>query len=876
MARRGAEVRGQCPLHQNPKLTEEKLLAPRLRGAPARSRSVVAQADHGGPSLPPQVPANYKKLWPNRTPMGSDELIKHMSNVPCYLQRMEKGKGGTLQEKALNFGVLDWRRLERWTDDRRPVPGDGKQPTASPVTPSCRNSSSSLSYLTTLRNQRPSLNSRWDSSVAEALAQVPREASSSRARNGVEDRSPNVLSRERPVGHRVSAPMNQCKLRIDLEARGEEFRRKVPGLEDVSPEGKTSASTSKNGESSSSFVRNGRKPVKLRSDGGEGGRNLLHDGQSQTPRRWQCGLNDLLPEHLEGGDLHGSRRFSYSSTRDHAAPAEPGRASFVGALSSEDFQFSPLSPSFPRSCPLSGWPDLNSLGSDLCETSLRRDGPAGLKPNGGEDTPAVMLRRKPTGVRKSRCSNGTKGSARKRERPTGYQSIAGLSRCSSLREMSPSLHYQHGGDGETETNRLRRSSPLRRLLDPFLKLKASSERRQASGTAPASPRLPSPGWKLSTLKEPGLLSERRPPSSVGRISSSSDGDSMKGRRSPSSGLPAADGEDSIREVSRRQALLRVSWKDGVPLFTFSVNENEILAATRKKKGGSGKEGCECVYTFYYVTEARQKIRGWMKQGNRGKKELISNVVGQMNVSSVRSPEDRRDAVREFVLFGPELWPTFHETWDHPVPNSELAAVVLSGAPLEAAESYSAFNPNSHDDGSGDPSATKLEARKQRVREMVAILPSEVHGLSDTGKPATLVERWRSGGRCDCGGWDAGCALTILKAKAGDSRLRDDVDGTHRVELFIQGGGRDGRPFFSLVSFKEGLYRVDFDSSIAVVQAFAVCVSMLHGRKRGGLHELLNSRLCSPAVGFPVRTAAVAGGAPMSAPYRPPLSPVGRA
>lgn len=794
MAGRGAEVRGQCPLHQNPKLAEEKLLAPRPRGAPARPRSAVAQAGHGGPSLPPQVPANYKKLWPNRAPVGSEELIKHMSNVPCYLQRMEKREGGTLQEKALNFGVLDWRRLERWTDDRRPVAGDGKQPAASPAsfnssalsafgssTPSW-NSSSSISYLTTLRNERPFLNSRRDFPVAEALAQVPREASSSRARNGVEDRSPKVPSRERPVGRRVCAPVDQCRPSVDLVARGEEFKRKVSGLEDGSPEEKTSPSTSKNGESSSSFARNGRmKPVKLRSDRGEGSRHLLHDAQTQTPRRCKFPLNDLLPEHLEG-DLHGSRRFSYSSTGDRAAHAEAGRASFVGALSSEDFQFAPLSPSFPRSCPLSVWPDLNSLGSDLCETSLRWDGPATLKPNGGEDTPAAMLHRKPPGGGDSRCSDGTKGSARKRERPTGYQSIAGLSRCSSLREISASLHYQHGGDGEAETNRSRRSSPLRRLLDPFLKSKASSERRQASGPTAASRRLPSPGRKPPTFEEPGLLSEQRPPSSASRVSSSSDGDSVKGRRSPSSGLPAADGADSIREASPRQALLRVSWKDGVPLYTFSVSESEILAATRKKKGGSGKEGCECVYTFYYVTEARQKIRGWMKQGSRGKKELISNVVGQMNVSSVRSPEDRRDAAREFVLLGPELRPTLHGTWDHPAMNSELAAVVLSGAPSEAAESNSAFSPSNHDDGSVEPSETKLEARKQRVREMVAILPSEVHGLSGTGKPATLVERWRSGGRCDCGGWDAGCALTILKVKAGDSHLRDDVDGT---QLFIQ-------------------------------------------------------------------------------------------
>lgn len=34
-----------------------------------------------------------------------------------------------------------------------------------------------------------------------------------------------------------------------------------------------------------------------------------------------------------------------------------------------------------------------------------------------------------------------------------------------------------------------------------------------------------------------------------------------------------------------------------------------------------------------------------------------------------------------------------------------------------------------------------------------------------GGPSTLTERWRSGGHCDCGGWDIGCPLMILKNRS---------------------------------------------------------------------------------------------------------------
>ncbi|KAF5465861.1 hypothetical protein F2P56_015829 [Juglans regia] len=50
--------------------------------------------------------------------------------------------------------------------------------------------------------------------------------------------------------------------------------------------------------------------------------------------------------------------------------------------------------------------------------------------------------------------------------------------------------------------------------------------------------------------------------------------------------------------------------------------------------------------------------------------------------------------------------------------------------------------------------------------MDILIPAGLHGGPRTKNcgPSSLIERWRSGGHCDCGGWDIGCPLTILKTK----------------------------------------------------------------------------------------------------------------
>jgi hypothetical protein len=84
----------------------------------------------------------------------------------------------------------------------------------------------------------------------------------------------------------------------------------------------------------------------------------------------------------------------------------------------------------------------------------------------------------------------------------------------------------------------------------------------------------------------------------------------------------------------------------------------------------------------------------------------------------------------------------------------------------------------------------------------------------------------------------------------------------------------------MISFKEGLYTVEFRSSIALLQAFAMCIVMLHGRYTSRMqvasqetqeHDLLADD------DLKTMAAASQGRTPTSyVPHRPPLSPVGRA
>jgi hypothetical protein len=64
--------------------------------------------------------------------------------------------------------------------------------------------------------------------------------------------------------------------------------------------------------------------------------------------------------------------------------------------------------------------------------------------------------------------------------------------------------------------------------------------------------------------------------------------------------------------------------------------------------------------------------------------------------------------------------------------------------------------------------------------MSIVIPGGIHGGPKTrdGGTSSLIDRWKSGGCCDCGGWDEGCPLTVFHRRLGDGEVlfQEDVHG----------------------------------------------------------------------------------------------------
>jgi hypothetical protein len=71
-----------------------------------------------------------------------------------------------------------------------------------------------------------------------------------------------------------------------------------------------------------------------------------------------------------------------------------------------------------------------------------------------------------------------------------------------------------------------------------------------------------------------------------------------------------------------------------------------------------------------------------------------------------------------------------------------------------------------------------------------LIPAGLHGGPRTrnGGPSSLIDRWISGGHCDCGGWDLGCPLTVLKSRSAHKEFSSQADTQGEcklVDLFIE-------------------------------------------------------------------------------------------
>ncbi|KAJ8464880.1 hypothetical protein OPV22_027432 [Ensete ventricosum] len=129
-----------------------------------------------------------------------------------------------------------------------------------------------------------------------------------------------------------------------------------------------------------------------------------------------------------------------------------------------------------------------------------------------------------------------------------------------------------------------------------------------------------------------------------------------------------------------------------------------------------------------------------------------------------------------------------------------------------------------------------------------VIPNGPHGLpnTDEGGPSALLDRWRSGGGCDCGGWDMACPILVYNNPQADD-LIDHSTGKFQnpILLFVQ-GSKENEPALSITVDGEGQYSVNFHARFSSLQAFSICMAMLHSTNisTAVLQEKSRHRSCS--------------------------------
>ncbi|XP_064964611.1 uncharacterized protein LOC135673623 isoform X1 [Musa acuminata AAA Group] len=168
------------------------------------------------------------------------------------------------------------------------------------------------------------------------------------------------------------------------------------------------------------------------------------------------------------------------------------------------------------------------------------------------------------------------------------------------------------------------------------------------------------------------------------------------------------------------------------------------------------------------------------------------------------------------------------------PRHEIAAIVtqIPFSKKDSLKDMKVSRPKESQNLSRSPTIDQGRERKSSLNPAMVkvVTPSGAHGLPDTveGGPSSLLNRWRFGGGCDCGGWDMACPIVVFD----NSHADDWIDhSTCEIEkstfLFVQ-GKKEKLPALSISADGKGLYSVDFHAQLSALQAFSICIAILHG------------------------------------------------
>ncbi|XP_028807741.1 uncharacterized protein LOC114762422 [Neltuma alba] len=746
---------------------------------------------------------NHQKQGSHRRECKEDELVRYMSDLPGFLE-----KGESIHDKVLNVGVLDWACLEQWKCSHKHMPHISSRRSTSTTT----NKSVSVSmdrssgYSSSGRSLSPSCRSICHPPLLSHFMASAMQGHSQDAKSlgKILENCQNISGSNNNT-HSQFVGANDC-LSPDLPDNRLKARN-MKGL-DAKIDMKRGALSSDQMNEVASYIM-----LQTSSQGGKLEKRVETFQQSNMVTIEKDVLKKNKPP-----VLCLSRDISlndHSVTRD--MPTSQGQKSQILSQTSfienpkelppEDFSYKkPNSCTLPDeiNCSRSEAKGSSSAGAERVKVhtatfSAPLSAKMGISPSKSRQVekkqPIITMlsarassqepAQKVTGE-KSRSSSpfrrfsfstgfASKGSGCKEDALRPYRSSVGNA-TSSLENMRGCSSSDISGNGKAGETGRSRSSPLRRLLDPLLKPKTVNC-HHSTDSSQKDPLLINENCMLANGKSSSLQREK------GLI---------KNHRL---GYSTIDKDDSSK------SLLRIAWKNGLPMFTFAVDKSSsILAATVKKLGTTEKDGCCCIYTFFTFRDVNKKAGNWIKQAGKGKgPDYIHHVVGQMKVSNPHyldlTGQNCVDSspVKELVLYSVKLKQGCDQAPDYQL-DDELAAIILK------IPKTLVFTNNVHYSSSCD--------NGQELVHATVVLPSGVHSHPSKGGPSSLIERWKSGGSCDCGGWDMGCELKILQMKTQPikSHFHPKLVVKIILSFFLQGNGRD-RPAFRFVPFKQGIFSV---------------------------------------------------------------------
>ncbi|KAK8285394.1 hypothetical protein V6Z12_D08G221300 [Gossypium hirsutum] len=333
-------------------------------------------------------------------------------------------------------------------------------------------------------------------------------------------------------------------------------------------------------------------------------------------------------------------------------------------------------------------------------------------------------------------------------------------------------------------------------------------------------------------------------------------------------------KDNVHSPIHLHGCLKLGAKHGVPFFEFSMNEpgDVFLAKTLK-----ANNGFNWVYTFHSVGNKKKTNAGISGPSDNSSKDAAS-IIAQMQVSSrlcsemMEGGEVDNSVVTEFVLYdiarAKQRVTVLGSTDVHKAPacsnvvtlkdhlnhacdsdevefingppaklhpNLEIAAIVIQ-VPFKNRESLKYRRGDKIDDRNHSnllnvsmTEESKSTIQDSRSKEKVkVVIPTGNHGFPCAGTrgPSSLLDRWRFGGGCDCGGWDMACPLVVF-GNTGLNCFEDRplVDNEQPFQLFHQ-GAKESTPALTMMAI-EGGYAIDFHAKLSALQAFSICVAVLH-------------------------------------------------